>query len=66
VATAVELLELPPQLSRSVVITKASTGATTKHLFCHIKHPAMPWQLQRCQAEPRENEANFAWRIGLG
>jgi hypothetical protein len=64
VGTGVEVLELPPQLSSSVVITKASTGATTKHLFCHIKHPAMPWQLQCCQAEPRENEANFTWRIG--
>ncbi len=52
------VLELPPQLSNSVVITKASTGATTKHLFCHIKHPAMPWQLQRCQAVPKKNEAN--------
>jgi hypothetical protein len=50
------VLVLPPQLSSIVVITKASTGATTKHLFCHIKHPAMPWQLQRCQAEPHENE----------
>jgi hypothetical protein len=52
------VLELPPQLSNSVVITKASTGAKTKHLFCHIKHPAMPWQLRRCQAVPKKNEAN--------
>ena len=61
------VLELPPQLSNSVVITKASTGATTKHLFCHIKHPAMPWQLQRCQAVPKKNEANgeFDPRDGL-
>jgi hypothetical protein len=63
VGAGAEVLVLPPQLSSSVVITKASTGATTKHFFCHIKHPAMPWALQRCQAEPRKNETNLAWRI---
>jgi len=42
----------PPQLSSSVVITKASTGAITKHLVRHIKHPAMPWRLRCCQAKP--------------
>jgi len=51
VGTGSGLLEPPPQLSSNVVITKASTGATTKHLLCHIKHPAMPWRLRRCQAE---------------
>jgi hypothetical protein len=49
------LFELPPQLSNSVVITKANTGAITKHLFFHIEHPAMPWRLWRCQAELQEN-----------
>lgn len=64
------VLELPPQLSNSVVITKASTGATTKHLFCHIKHPAMPWQLQRCQAVPKKTKRTensirvIAWSAG--
>jgi len=53
------VLELPPQLSSSVVTTKASTGATTKHFFCHIKHPAMPWRLRRCQAHSRENQTNY-------
>jgi hypothetical protein len=52
VGTGAVLLVLPPQLSSSVVITKASTGAITKHLFRHIKHPAMPWRLRRCQAKP--------------
>jgi len=58
VGDGVELLELPPQLSSNVVITNANTGATTKHFFCHIKHPAMPWPLQRCQAERREYDRN--------
>jgi hypothetical protein len=62
------LVELPPQLSSSVVITKTSTGRTTRHLFCdqllcHIKHPAMPWQLWRCQAEPHKNPTIIARRI---
>jgi hypothetical protein len=55
----VEVLELPPQLSSIAVITKASTGATIKHLFGHIEHPAMPWRLQPCQACTRENETNL-------
>jgi hypothetical protein len=63
VGAGAEVVELLPQLSSSVVITKASTGATTKHFFCHIKHPAMPWALQRCQAEPRENQTNLPWKI---
>jgi len=62
VGAGAELLEVLPQLSSSVVITNPSTGARTKHLFCHIKHPAMPWQLQRCQAESREKPTNFASR----
>jgi hypothetical protein len=45
----------PPQLSSSVVITKASTGAIIKHLVRHMKHTAMPWQLRRCQAKPVQN-----------
>ena len=52
VGTGAVLLVLPPQLSSSVVITKASTGAITKHLVRHIKHPAMPWRLRHCQAKP--------------
>ena len=59
VAIGGELLEPPPQLSNSVVITKAKNGATTKHLFCHIKHPAMPWRLLRCQEASRENQTNL-------
>jgi hypothetical protein len=59
VAIGAELLEPPPQLSNSVIITKAKNGATTKHLFCHIKHPAMPWQLLRCQEASRENQTNL-------
>ena len=53
------IVELPPQLSNSVVITKAKNGAITKHLFCHIKHPAMPWRLLRCQGASRENQTNL-------
>jgi len=65
VGTGSVLVELPPQLSSSVVITKTSTGRTTRHLFCnqllcHIKHPAMPWQLWRCQAAPRKNPMTIA------
>jgi hypothetical protein len=52
VGTGGVVLVPPPQLSSSVVITKASTGAITKHLVRHIKHPAMPWRLRRCQAKP--------------
>jgi hypothetical protein len=59
VAIGAELLEPPPQLSNSVIITKAKNGATTKHLFCHIKHPAMPWRLLRCQEASRENQTNL-------
>ncbi|HTJ08623.1 MAG TPA: hypothetical protein VL393_02945 [Candidatus Binataceae bacterium] len=59
VAIGAVLLELPPQLSNSVVITKAKNGAITKHLFCHIKHPAMPWRLPRCQEASRENQTNL-------
>ena len=55
--------ELLPQLISNAVTTKASTGATTKHLLCHIKHPAMPWQLRRCQEGARRNETNFASEI---
>jgi hypothetical protein len=61
VGTGAEVVELPPQLTSSVVITKTITGAITKHLFCHIKHPAMPWQLRRCQGGHRKNETNVAW-----
>jgi hypothetical protein len=62
VAIGAELLEPPPQLSNSVVITKAKNGATTKHLFCHIKHPAMPWRLLRCQEASRENQTTLIAR----
>jgi hypothetical protein len=52
VGTGAVVLVPPPQLSSSVVITKASTGAITKHLVRPMKHPAMPWRLRRCQAKP--------------
>ena len=59
VAIGAVLLEPPPQLSNSDVITKTKNGAITKHLFCHIKHPAMPWRLLRCQGGLRENQTNM-------
>jgi hypothetical protein len=58
VGTGAAVFELLPQLSSNPVITKASTGAITKHLFVHIEHPAMPWRLRRCQGVRRENTAN--------
>ncbi len=70
VGIGVELLELPPQLSSNVAITKASTGATIKHLLCHIKHSPMPWRLRRCQAEraktKRARPEEFARRESRG
>ena len=53
VGLGVEVLELLPQLGNSVVMTKTvgEHRPEIKHLFCHMKHPAMPWRLLRCQAE---------------
>jgi len=62
VATGAELVELPPQLSSNAVMTKANTGAISKHLFVHIEHQAMPWRLRHCQGAALENSSSFAPR----
>lgn len=54
VGIGVGVLEPPPQLMNSTVITKASTGATTRHLFRHMEHPAMARRIRRCQGERRK------------
>jgi hypothetical protein len=72
VGTGAVVLVPPPQLSSSVVITKASTGTITKHLVRHIKHPAMPWRLRRCQVfSPRDStrviarQAQAEWKLSV-